>query len=25
VLTFVRAAWGNGAEPVSTFDVERYR
>jgi len=25
VLTFVRAAWGNDAEPVSTFDVERYR
>lgn len=25
VLTYVRAAWGNAAEPVSTFDVERFR
>ena len=25
VLTYVRAAWGNGGAPVSTLDVEKYR
>ena len=25
VLTYARASWGNGGEPVSTLDVERYR
>jgi len=25
VLTYVRGAWGNGAAPVTAFDVERYR
>jgi cytochrome c553 len=25
VLTYIRASWGNGATPVTTFDIERYR
>jgi mono/diheme cytochrome c family protein len=25
VLTFIRAAWGNGAAAVSQLDVMRYR
>jgi mono/diheme cytochrome c family protein len=25
VLTYIRAAWGNGATPVTTFDIERDR